>query len=228
MTNAHGHHHTGAPVSSMSPVEFWESRYGEADRIWTGRVNRVLADVAADLTRDSAPGRALDLGCGEGGDAVWLAQQGWTVTGVDLSATAIERGRQAAAESGIDPVRLTLVAADLATWDTTERFDLVTCSFLHAWPVPLPRAEILTRATGFAAPGGHLLITSHAAGPSRADAEVHTGHDFPTPESDLADLSLDADQWQVITSELRERAATDPDGTAATLIDVVTLVRRVP
>ncbi|WP_068401915.1 class I SAM-dependent methyltransferase [Kribbia dieselivorans] len=224
MTNAHGHHHTSDPVASMSPVEFWESRYGEADRIWTGSVNRVLADVAAGLT----PGRALDLGCGEGGDAVWLAQQGWTVTGVDLSATAIERGRQAAVEVGIDPARLTLVAADLATWDTTERFDLVTCSFLHAWSVPLPRAEILTRATGFVAPGGHLLITSHASGPSWSDAEVHTGHDFPTPESELADLALDPDRWQVITSELRDRRTTAPDGTAATLSDVVTLVRRVP
>lgn len=225
MTSAHGHQHD-APLATMAPVEFWEARYAESERIWTGRVNQVVADVAEELARDREPGRALDLGCGEGGDAVWLAQHGWTVTGVDLSATAVERGQQAAAEAGITPNRLTLVAADLATWDTTERFDLVTCSFLHSWPVPIPRAEILTRATGFVAPGGHLLVTSHAAGPPGADADVHTGHDFPTPASDLADLALDPARWLVITNELRDRAATAPDGTAATLTDVVTLVRR--
>ena len=98
---------SGTPTAA----EFWEARYADADRIWSGRVNRAVADVAAGLE----PGRALDLGCGEGGDAVWLARHGWAVTGVDLSPTAVARGRRAAAEAGVPDgaLRLKLVRHDV-------------------------------------------------------------------------------------------------------------------
>ncbi|WP_072314679.1 class I SAM-dependent methyltransferase [Agrococcus sp. Marseille-P2731] len=207
---------------TTAAAEFWEARYADADRIWSGRVNAVLADVAATLT----PGRALDLGCGEGGDALWLAQQGWRVTGVDLSPTAIERARAAAAAAGIRTADLHLEAGDLATWQTTDAHDLVSASFLQSWPVVIPREEILHRATGFVAPGGHLLVVAHAGAPSWADPEMARTHPFPTPEGDLAALQLDASRWEVLACERRERSITAPDGSPATLDDSVVLVRR--
>ncbi|MBU4214681.1 MAG: class I SAM-dependent methyltransferase [Actinobacteria bacterium] len=206
----------------VTAAAYWEDRYAGTDRMWSGRVNPVLAQTAAGLPA----GRALDLGCGEGGDAVWLAQQGWQVTGVDLSPTAVERGSTAAAGIGIAPDRLQLIAADLATWTTESAFDLVTASFLQSWPVPIPRAEILRRATGFVAPGGHLLVVAHAAAPSWAPREMVHGHTFPTPDDDLAALALDPHRWSVLVAQTRERPATGPDGEQGTLIDTVVLARR--
>ncbi len=209
-------------VAQATPAEFWEARYASTDRAWSGNVNQVLADVAGNL----APGRALDLGCGEGGDAVWLARHGWTVTGVDLSPTAIERGRAAAEAAGLTGDAARFEAADLATWTTSERYDLVTTSFLHSWPVLIPREDILRRATDFVAPGGHLLIVAHAAAPSWADPELAREHRFPTPASDLEALALEPGQWRVLVCETSERDVTAPDGTPATLADGVVLVQR--
>lgn len=208
---------------TTTPAEFWESRYAESERIWSGAANRVLADIAAGLEA----GTALDLGCGEGGDAVWLAQHGWTVTGVDLSPTAIERGRTAAVSAGIGEEVLQLEAADLATWSSEHSYDLVTASFLHSWPVPIPREAILRRATAFVAIEGRLLIVSHAAAPSWAPPELAHERGFPTPQSDLDVLALDPGRWRVLVVETRERDATGPDGERATLTDGVVLVQRV-
>lgn len=213
----------GQPVpETQTPAEYWEARYADFERVWSGRVNQVLSDVAAAMP----PGRALDLGCGEGGDAVWLAQLGWTVTGVDISPTAVERGRVAAAELGIPEDGLRFDASDLTAWAPEQSFDLVACSFLHSWPVTIPREAILHRATGFVAPGGHLLIVSHAAAPAWADPEMVDGYVFPTPESDLHALELDPERWEVLTCELRDRAAAAPDGSPGSLTDGVVLVRR--
>ncbi|MCH1881684.1 class I SAM-dependent methyltransferase [Agrococcus sp. ARC_14] len=211
---------------SGSAADFWEARYADSDRIWSGRVNGVLAEVAGSL----APGRALDLGCGEGGDALWLAQQGWAVTGVDLSPTAIERARAAAAAAGIRPDLVRFEAADPAAWSSSEAHDLVTASFLQS-PVELPREEILRRATGFVAPGGRLLVVAHAgppswAGPEGMHAAMAHAHTFPAPERDLAALGLDPAVWETLVCETRERAASAPDGSPGTLADSIVLVRR--
>lgn len=207
---------------TVTPAQWWEARYAESGQIWSGRVNRVLADIVIDLD----PGTALDLGCGEAGDAVWLARHGWTVTGVDLSPTAIERGRAAGRAAGVRPGALHLVAADLATWTGPECYALVTASFLHSWPVPIPRELILRRATGFVAPGGHLMIVSHVEAPSWADPDLVHAHQFPTPDGDLRALELEPDRWEVLLCETRQRDITAPDGSPATLRDGVVLVRR--
>lgn len=208
-------------TESPTPARFWEARYADADRVWSGHVNDVLADVADGLT----PGSALDLGCGEGGDAIWLAEHGWTVTGVDLSPTAIARGRAAAAAIGIDD-DVHLEAADLATWHATHEHDLVCASFLQSWPVEIPRDEILRRAKGWVAPGGLLLVVAHAGAPSWADPEHGHAHAFRSPEEDLAALALDPRDWRVLACETRERAVTAPDGAPASIADAVVLVQR--
>ena len=212
----HAHDH----AASASPHDWWEARYAERDGIWSGRVNAVLASVAGALR----PGRALDLGCGEGGDVVWLAEQGWEASGIDLSATAVERATRAAHAAGVAE-RTAFVAADLATWSPAGSFDLVTASFLQSWPVVIPRAEILRRATGFVTPGGHLLVTAHAAPPHGDMPEELRSYPFPTPAEDLDAMEL-GDGWEVVAAELRPRTATTPEGTAHETVDSVVVVRR--
>jgi SAM-dependent methyltransferase len=202
--------------------EFWEGRYGGAEQVWSGRVNKVVADVVAELE----PGRALDLGCGEGGDAIWLARHGWHVTGVDVSTTAIARGAAAAQAAGVAD-RITWLATDLASWSeegAAQRYDLVTASFFHS-PLEFPRVDILRRAAGLLARGGHLLILSHGAMPPWS-AHAHEEHHFPGPVEEVENLGLPESEFEVRLAETRSREATGPDGQRATLDDVVVLLRR--
>ena len=214
--------HTHREPSDTTARSWWEARYAEHDGIWSGRVNAVLADVASSLP--AAP--AHDQCSGEGGDVVWLAQQGWATTGVDLSVTAVTRGSRAAVTAGLEE-RTAFVAADLGSWDTAARFDLVTASFLQSWPVEIPRAAILRRAAGFVASSGHLLVTAHAAPPHGDLPEEMRAYRFPTPEQDLAALQLD-DGWDVLVAEGRTRSTTGPDGERHETVDSVVLVRRRP
>lgn len=204
----------------LATPEFWEERYATTDRVWSGRVNHVLTQVAAGL----APGTALDLGCGEGGDVIWLASQGWRATGVDVSATAAARGNAAAREAGLAD-RAHFLAADAATFETSEAYDLVMASFLHS-SATATRAEILHRATGWVAPGGRLLSITHAAPPPWADEHAHS-HRFRSAAEEVADLGLDPDTWRVEVAEERTRQTTSPDGEPAILEDAVVLLRRV-
>ena len=93
----HASHTPAEPDPDLSPTEYWEQRYSGSGRVWSGKVNETMASIVAELT----PGAAIDLGCGEGGDVLWLAEQGWRVTAVDISPTALTRGAQAAAERGV-------------------------------------------------------------------------------------------------------------------------------
>src|SRR5690606_9021093 len=131
---------------------------------------------------------------------------------------------------GISATDARFELGDLATWTTRERFDLVTASFLHSWPVAIPREEILRRATEFVAPGGLLLVVSHAETPPWAaarhehDGEAgrhgdHAHPPMPSPQEDLAALDLDAAAWDVHACERRTRAATAPDVSPATVVD---------
>jgi SAM-dependent methyltransferase len=199
---------------------WWETRYAERDGIWSGRVNAVLESVASTLPA----GRALDLGCGEGGDVVWLAEHGWTVTGVDLSATAVARAEAAASRAGVGE-RAHFVAADLATWTDGGGYDLVTASFLQSWPVEIPRAEILRRAATLVGTGGRLLVTAHAAPPHGDLPEEMQAYRFPSSGEDLRALQLD-DGWEVLEADERPRTATTPDGHEHRTVDSVVLVRR--
>ncbi|XPP26695.1 MAG: FAD-dependent oxidoreductase [Leucobacter sp.] len=223
----HGHGHPDDVDGDADPAEFWERRYADADRIWSGRVNRTLADAVAGLPA----GRSLDLGCGEGGDVLWLAERGWEATGIDLSPTAVARAQAAAQDRGIPGERIRLIAADLAEWVVNPTaidggaapFDLVTASFLQS-PVELPRERILRAAAERVAPGGHLVLVSHAAPPEWA-GDYDGPASFPTPEGELAALDLGAD-WETLAAEVRDREATGPDGEPAVLQDTVVVTRR--
>ncbi|MFE7226778.1 FAD-dependent oxidoreductase [Nocardioides sp. NPDC057577] len=208
-------------VAGPAPVDFWQEKYAGSDRIWSGKVNTVLGDVAAGLE----PGTALDLGSGEGADVIWLARQGWRATGIDISENAVARGREAARAAGLTDEQARFLVSDLSSPSALgEGYDLVTASFFHS-PVDLPRTDILRRAAGLVNVGGHLLLTSHAAAPSWADASAHE-HRFLDAKEELEALDLPEDAWETVVLEHRDRAVADPSGEPATLEDSVVLLRR--
>ncbi|WP_067962391.1 bifunctional NAD(P)/FAD-dependent oxidoreductase/class I SAM-dependent methyltransferase [Nocardiopsis trehalosi] len=222
----HGHGHgagsaAAGPDPALPPAEFWDGFYRERDRVWSGRANDALVREAGGLP----PGRALDLGCGEGADAVWLAGRGWKVTAVDISAVALERAARHAADAGVGD-RITWERADLEEFVPDGGFDLVSAQFLHA-PGELAREAILRRAAAAVAPGGVLLVESHATGPSW-DPDAHGGMVFPTPEEVLAALELEEGRWEVLRCAEHERAQTAPDGSVGHRTDSTVLVRRRP
>lgn len=204
----------GGAVSETS--EFWDARYAEKPQIWSGRVNPVMAGLVEPLV----PGRVLDLGCGEGGDAIWLAQHGWTVTAVDVSQVALDRGAARADELGLDGI--TWERHDLGATFPEGPFDLVSAQFFQS-PIAFPRIDLLRRAAGLIASGGHLVSVSHAAAPPWSD---HHDHVFPTVDEELAELALDPGGWDVVQAGTVEREATGPDGQTGTLLDGVLVVRR--
>ncbi|MFK0195933.1 FAD-dependent oxidoreductase [Kitasatospora sp. NPDC090308] len=195
---------------AVDAVEFWEKRYGESGQIWSGRPNASLTVQATGL----APGRALDLGCGEGGDAIWLAERGWQVTAVDISRVALERAAARAAVAGVAD-RIDWQRVDLAHAFPSGAYDLVSAQFLHS-PAEFPRDRVLRRAAAAVAPGGTLLITSHAAPPARHD-DPHPDLHLPTPEEMLAALQPAPGEWTVELAEEHARhdhpghPVTDPD-----------------
>lgn len=133
----------------------WDERYGGRELVWTAEPNRFLVSETEDL----APGRALDLACGEGRNAVWLAERGWTATGVDFSAVGLEKAAQLAAARQVEAH---WVQADLLEYRPPEHsFDLVLVFYLQV--VAAQRAPILERAAAAVAPGGHLLLVAHDA-----------------------------------------------------------------
>lgn len=196
---------------------FWEERYQQKDRIWSGRVNPVMAEIVEPLK----PGRALDLGSGEGGDAVWLARQGWQVTGVDISATALERAAAHVAEAGLAE-RVTFERHDLATGFPEGEFDLVSAQFLQS-PIDFPRDEVLRRAAEAVVPGGLFLLVEHGAPPPWSD---HAHADFPTVQGTLEALALDPAIWTMERADSPDREAIGPDGRTGTLTDNVIAARR--
>ncbi|QCR20768.1 FAD-dependent oxidoreductase [Agrococcus sp. SGAir0287] len=209
-----------APSPDADPAAYWERRYTQR-RHWSRHANDALVEVVGGLP----PGRALDVGAGEGGDVVWLAKQGWHATGVDIAPSAAERARRAAERAGVSD-RVRAIAADLATWDDDGELDLVTASFLQS-PVRLDRGAIVRRHAARVVPGGHVLVVAHAAPPSWTSAAEHAGHaDLPQPDDIVDELAL-GDDWAVEVAELRTRAVTAPDGSDATLDDAVVLLRRV-
>lgn len=212
----HDHHDTDPSATAQ---EFWEAHYGERERIWSGRVNAQLPGILADVV----PGRALDLGCGEGGDAVWLAENGWQVTAVDISETALQRAAEEARARGVLE-RIDFQRHDLSDSFPDGTYDLISAQFLHS-TVCLERPHILRTAANAVAPNGRLVIVDHAAPPPFSKKVPHD-HPFPSPDEVLAELDLPAQEWERARVDVVERDGTDPDGQPFTWRDNVMVLRR--
>jgi SAM-dependent methyltransferase len=186
--------------TDQTAEQFWEGFYQDRDAIWSGRPNPLLVREVTDLT----PGTALDLGCGEGADAVWLARRGWRVTAMDISATALGRGAGHAETAGVGD-RIEWVRHDLAASAPGGAYDLVSAQFLQSPIAGQGEWEsILRGAADAVAPGGTVVIVAHAGWPSFVDTPPHD-YRFPTMPEILAALGLPKPGWTVALTELVER-----------------------
>ena len=197
--------------------QFWEAQYQRGPKPWTGRPNAILKQFAETLT----PGTALDLGCSEGNNAVWLAQQGWRMTGVDISATALERAAGHAQYAGVS-ARTRFEPHDLSETFPVGQFDLVYALYLES-PVNIPRTQVLQRAADAVFPGGLLLIVNHG---SVAPWSWNQHVAFPTPQETLDRLGLNVTGWHTVFLGNPERELTGPGGITATVRDIVLALRR--
>lgn len=184
----------------------WDERYAGTELVWTAEPNRFVVEQVAGLT----PGTSVDLACGEGRNAVWLGQQGWTSTGVDFSATGLDKARALAARAGVE---VSWEQQDMLTWSGSS-YDLVLLVYLH---LPSPqRRSVLDASARAVAPGGSLLVIGHdlrnlaegVGGPQDADL-------LWTP----ADVSADG------FTDRRRETAVRPTPTGDALDTVVHLVR---
>ena len=198
--------------------QVWEDIYRGASPNSSGEPGMALRRFVGPL----APGRALELGCAKGDDAVWLARRGWAVVAVDISATALGYARTNAARAGMED-RINFERHDLALSFPHGAFDLVTASFLQS-PVKFPRAAVLARAAAAVAPAGHLMIVEHASRAPWSWAAPDTR--YPSADETLASLSLRDGDWTRLHVAAIERRASGPDGQTARVRDNVIFLKR--
>lgn len=197
-------------------TRMWESRYSST--MWSGRVNPTLMSMVAGIS----PGRALEVGCGEGADALWLAEQGFDVTAVDASPTALARGeteRATRVEKDGLPRSIRWVASDVVGEDLPtppDQYDLVTAHFVH-----IPREErklLWTKLVDAVAPGGSLVIVGHSL------EDLDAGLRRP-PASLMFDkkelMAAMPRSWETRKVSVVEREQKAPDGTSVIARDIV-------
>lgn len=199
---------------------FWEERYSRHGTRCDRPPNPQLLTEAGDLV----PGTALDAGCGEGADAIWLASRGWRVTAVDIAAGALRHGRECAEALGVDVAgRIDFEEVDLTDWTPPEnRFDLVSTHYVHP---AASRAALFRRLAASVAPGGTLLVVGHHP----SDPHTAGSHDSTAQAHFTADevaVDLDPDRWEIRVAEARTRTATVSEGREITMCDAVLRARK--
>jgi len=218
---------TGSPPpDALSPIDGyvgdpavranWDQRYTERERLWSGQPNGALVTEVDGLT----PGRVLDVGCGEGADAVWLARGGWDVTALEVSGVALERAAGHARDAGVAVrwVHAGLAEARLAP----ASFDLVSAQYPALLRTPDAAAERALLAA--VAPGGVLLLVHHAGMETQPpDDGGFDPADYVWPSMIAARLD---DDWEVELNEERPRIAPDGGAGAHHSDDLVLRARR--
>jgi len=223
--HGHGHRHVEDPAQApdetpLWDAAFWDERYSSSDALWSGHVNQVVRDEVAELPA----GRALDVGCGEGGDALWLAGRGWEVLGVDVSRVALERAAARARETGLAG-RTTWERRDLLEWTPAQAsYDLVSVAFVHL--ATDDRRDVYAGLAGAVAPGGTFLVAAHHP------RDLGVVPRPPHPElyftaEELAEALLEGPGlWDIVTADARPRPEHHPGGHPVTLHDTVLRARR--
>ncbi|MCQ4120392.1 class I SAM-dependent methyltransferase [Rhodococcus tibetensis] len=211
MTHLHEH-----DPSDFYSQEFWDERYSSTGAVWSGNPNPRVVEQLASVT----PGRALDIGCGEGADVIWLAANGWDATGVDVSMVALDRAAARAAEAGAAvAAHTTWQQVDIRSWEPPAgQFDLVSAQFMQL-PEPT-RGDLHRRLAAAVRPGGHLLIVGHHP----ADLKTSVGRpDVPdimfTAEQVAA--ALEPESWEILVCAAPEREIQDPEGNLVAIQDAV-------
>lgn len=209
----HGHRH-GADHDETYDQPWWDRRYGDHESVWSGKPNPQLVAEATDLT----PGKALDVGCGEGADSIWLASRGWQVTGLDFSRVGLDRAARRAATVGADIAeRIRWQHQDLLVWDPPVRaYDLVSSQFMHL-PTEQMR-QLMAQLAAAVAVGGTLLVVGHDLSDVATGLRPDRPEMFFTAESLAAGLGSD---WTVVLCEGRHRTMTGPDGDPVKITDTV-------
>ncbi|MFE5198423.1 MULTISPECIES: class I SAM-dependent methyltransferase [unclassified Streptomyces] len=194
----------------------WDNRYAERHQLWSGQPNGALVAEVAGLT----PGRVLDVGCGEGADAVWLARVGWDVTALEVSGVALERAAGHARDAGVTVswVHAALTEAVLEP----ASFGLVSAQYPALRRTPDAAAERSLLAA--VAPGGVLLLVHHAG------MDTQQAHDSGFDPADYVwpsmVVALLDDDWEVEVDEQRPRVAPDDGAGAHHTDDLVLRARR--
>jgi 2-polyprenyl-3-methyl-5-hydroxy-6-metoxy-1,4-benzoquinol methylase len=208
--------HSDDEADALFEPPAWEERYAGEGNVWSGNANPQLVALAAGTN----PGSALDVGCGEGGDVIWLAQQGWQVTGADFSRNGLARAARHAEQAGVAD-RTDWWQVDARTFDAAGRtFDLVTTHYLH--PPDGGMVEVTRKLAGAVAPGGLLLVVGHA--PSEVFTHLAAGHQRAMW---LAEDLLPAvpEDFDVLVAEQRPRTLTR-EGVTVDVHDATLLARR--
>ena len=212
----HEHGPGEAEAAELFEAPSWEERYSGEQKMWSGNPNPQLVAEASALT----PGTALDVGCGEGGDVIWLARRGWRVTGADFSANGLARAARHAEEAGVAD-RTDWWQVDARTFAAEGRsYDLVTTHFLH--PPDGGMVDVTRRLAEAVAPGGHLLVVGHA--PSEMFTHLSATH---RAAMFLAEDLLPAlpDDFEALVVEQRPRTMIR-DGVTVDVHDSTLLARR--
>jgi SAM-dependent methyltransferase len=203
-------------VRSGFAREDWNARYAQKELLWTAQPNRLFAAEVEGIE----PGRALDVACGEGRNAVWLAELGWQVTGIDFSDVALGKAAELARARG---VKVEWVAADVLVHEPAPgAFDLVAVLYLQLPHDELARA--LRRAARAVAPGGALIVLGHD---TRNLTDGYGGPRDPSVLFTPADVVASLDDLVVERAETVERTVTLDDGDAVALDAFVRAAREV-
>ncbi|MET8384730.1 class I SAM-dependent methyltransferase [Streptosporangium canum] len=206
-------------MSTTDMITFWDGVYAARPAATDPQPNDRLAETVTGLP----PGDALDLGCGDGGDALWLARRGWHVTAVDISAVAVERLAGLARSHGLGD-RVIAERHDLHESFPQGGFDLICAHYLHT-PFDLDRATVLRVAAHALRLGGRLLVVDHGSTAPwswNQDPDVR----YPAPREVAAGIDLDPATWMVERADAPRRIATGPGGRTAEVTDHVLLIRR--